>query len=84
MGVTIVKKPGRGAGEGKIFYTLSWGRRPGQRAATGIFTYSNPKNQLERNHNKESIAILENKKAQLVLERQSISAEYLRRGRDAW
>jgi hypothetical protein len=27
MGLPIVKKPGRGAGEGKIFYTLSWGKK---------------------------------------------------------
>jgi hypothetical protein len=51
--------------------------RLGQRAAMGIFTYSNPENQLERNHNKESIAILQNKKARMALERQSIAAEYI-------
>ena len=31
MGITIVKKPYRGKRAPKIFYTLSWGRGPGER-----------------------------------------------------
>lgn len=58
MGVTIVKKQSRGTGQAKVFYTLSWGRKADQRAATGIFTYAHPKSQLEKNHNKEALAIL--------------------------
>jgi hypothetical protein len=77
MGVTIIKKQSRGTGEVKVFYSLSWGRKAGQRAATGIFTYAHPKTQLERNHNKEAMAILENKKSQMILDQQSIAAGYI-------
>jgi integrase len=55
MGVTVIKKQSRGRAEAKIFYTLSWGCKAGQRAATGIFTYVNPKSQLQKNHNKEAL-----------------------------
>jgi hypothetical protein len=77
MGVTIIKKQSRGKGEIKIFYTLAWGREAGQRSATGIFTYATPKDQLQKNHNKEALAILENKKSQMTLDRQSVSAGYI-------
>jgi integrase len=77
MGVTIIKKQSRGTGEAKVFYTLAWGREAGQRAATGIFTYVHPKGQFQKNHNKESLAILENKKSQMILDQQSIAAGYI-------
>jgi hypothetical protein len=35
----------------KIRYSLEWGRKKGQRTATGIFTYAKPKTQVEKNHN---------------------------------
>jgi Phage integrase SAM-like domain len=77
MGVTIIKKQSRGTGEAKVFYTLAWGREAGQRAATGIYTYVHPKGQFQKNHNKESLAILENKKSQMILDRQSVAAGYI-------
>jgi hypothetical protein len=43
----------------KIWCTIEWGREPGQRTATGIFTYTRPLDALQKNHNKESLAILE-------------------------
>jgi hypothetical protein len=56
---------------------LSWGRSAGQRVATGIFTYVAPKDQVQKNHNKEAMAILENKKSQMILDRQSTAADYI-------
>lgn len=76
-GVTINKRNGRGKGEGKVFYSLSWGRELGQRVATGIFTWTNPKDQVQKNQNKEALAILENKRSQIILDRQSIAANYI-------
>jgi hypothetical protein len=54
----------------RIYYTLEWGKGSGERSATGIFTYAKPKDQLQRNHNKEALAILETKRSLLILERQ--------------
>jgi hypothetical protein len=73
MGITIIKKPSRGKGEQKVFYTLSWGRGPGEREATGIYTFAKPKNQTQRNHNLQALAVLEKKHSQMVLDKQSIS-----------
>ena len=38
----------------KVYYTLEWGKGQGQRISTGIFSYINPKDQIQRNHNKEA------------------------------
>ncbi|NLR58815.1 site-specific integrase [Chitinophaga polysaccharea] len=56
----------------KILYFYDYGRKRGQRPSTGIFTYVNPKNQEQRNFNKEALKILETKKSQLTIEQQSI------------
>ncbi|MFB6456304.1 phage integrase SAM-like domain-containing protein [Chitinophaga sp. Hz27] len=56
----------------KILYFYDYGRKAGQRPSTGIFTYVNPKNQEQRNFNKEALKILETKRAQRTIEVQSI------------
>jgi integrase len=73
MGITIIKKPSRGKGEKKVFYTLSWGRGAGEREATGIYTFVKPKDQTQRNHNLQALAVLERKQSQMVLDQQSVS-----------
>ncbi len=40
---------------------------PGQRPSTGIFIYAKPKDQVQKNHNKEALALLETKKSQLII-----------------
>jgi integrase len=77
MGINVIEKKSRGEGQQRIFYTLAWGRNIGQRAATGIFTYVKPKDQIQKNHNKEALAILELKKSQMVLDQQTIAAGYI-------
>lgn len=42
----------------KIYYTLEWGKGPGDRRATGIFTYAKPQNTIEKLHNKEALVVL--------------------------
>ncbi|HUZ61971.1 MAG TPA: hypothetical protein VMU83_24560 [Hanamia sp.] len=42
-----------------VYYSLEWGKAVGQRISTGIFTYVKPKDQIQRNHNKEALIILE-------------------------
>ncbi len=61
----------------KVWYYLEWGRLTGQRRATGIFTWAKPKKQIEKNHNKEALAILEAKKSQIILDSQAINSGYI-------
>ncbi|HEY4064301.1 MAG TPA: hypothetical protein VGM30_20490 [Puia sp.] len=66
MNIHISERPS--SDRHKVYYTLNWGRKSGQRLATGIFTYAKPANQLQRNHNKEALTILETKRSQMVIE----------------
>jgi integrase len=63
----------------KIYYTLSWGKKPGQRLATGIFTYTNPINRVQKEYNKEAFCQVEIRKAKLLLEWQSLGSNILAR-----
>jgi hypothetical protein len=58
-------------------YYFEWGKNAGQRVSAGIFTYTKPKNAVEKNHNKEALAMLETKKSRMILEKQSISSGYI-------
>jgi integrase len=61
----------------KIWYTFEWGKGPGERKAAGIFTYKKPKDQIQKNHNKEALALLETKKSQMVIDQQSIGTPFI-------
>lgn len=61
----------------KIFYSLEWGRNAGQRMSTGVFTYVHPKTQVQKNHNKEALKILEMKRSQMILDGQAINSGYI-------
>lgn len=61
----------------KIIFYHDFGRGPGQRPSTGIFIYNKPKNQVEKNHNKEALALIELKKSQLTIERQAIGTGFI-------
>jgi hypothetical protein len=61
----------------RITFYYDFGRGAGQRPSTGIFIYTKPKTQIERNHNKEALALLETKKSQLILEQQSIGSAFI-------
>lgn len=61
----------------KIFFYYDFGREKGQRPSTGIFIYAKPKNQIEKNHNKEAQALLATKKSQLTLEKQSLGSGFI-------
>jgi integrase/recombinase XerD len=56
----------------KVYYTFEWGKKPGQRKASGIFTFSNPSSPIEREHNKEALRVLAVKRGQLLLDWQAI------------
>jgi integrase/recombinase XerD len=75
MNVVILQR--LSADKSKTYYTLEWGRKAGQRNSTGIFTYTHPKDPLQRSHNKEALAILESKRSQLILETQSVKSGHL-------
>lgn len=61
----------------KFFYYYDYNRGKGQRPTTGIFTYAKPKDQIERNHNKEALTILAAKKSQCTLNHQAIGTHYI-------
>ena len=42
----------------KATFYIDFGRGNGQRSSTGIFIYVKPKDQIQRNHNKEALALL--------------------------
>ena len=75
MNINITKR--YSSDKTKGWYTLEWGRNSSQRKATGIFTYASPKNQLQKNHNKEALAILEHKRSQMILDSQAITSGYI-------
>ncbi len=61
----------------KIMFYYDFGRGAGQRPSTGIFIYKKPKDQIQRNHNKEALALLETKKSQAIIERQAIGSAFI-------
>jgi integrase/recombinase XerD len=75
MNCRVFERPNRQ--RTKIYYTLEWGKDTGQRVATGVYTYTKPKTTIERNHNKEALAILQTKKSQTILELQASGTGYI-------
>lgn len=61
----------------KRIYYYDYGRLPGQRPAIGVFTYTKPKNQTEKNHNKQALELIDVKKSQTIIEQQSIGSAYI-------
>lgn len=61
----------------KIYYSIEWGRKAGERVGTGLFTYSQPKGLAEKEHNKQAFMLLETKRSQLILEQQSIGTGFI-------
>lgn len=61
----------------KITFYYDYGRKAGQRPSTGIFIYSKPKTQAEKNHNKQALDLLEVKKSQNIIEQQSIGTGFV-------
>ena len=61
----------------KIIFYYDLGRGKGQRPSTGIFIYKQPKNQVEKNHNKEALRLLEVKKSQATVEQQAIGTPFI-------
>jgi len=73
--VNITSKKSRD-GEKKWYY-FEWSKAASQRKATGIFTYVTCKNLVQKNFNKEVLALLEIKRSQLILEHQSVGTSYI-------
>ena len=75
MSVIIAKKTSRN--KRKYWYYFEWGKLAGQRISTGIFTYTKPKDQIQKNHNKEALTILESKRSQMILDNQALNSSYV-------
>ena len=61
----------------KIYFYYDLGRKKGQRPTTGVFTYTKPKNQIEKNHNKEALLLLETKRSHYILENQALGSGFI-------
>ncbi|WP_089897057.1 phage integrase SAM-like domain-containing protein [Chitinophaga arvensicola] len=61
----------------KTYYYYDLGREKGQRPATGIFVYTKPKDAIQKQHNKQALALLELKKSQAIIEQQSIGTAFI-------
>lgn len=75
MPITITAKKSRN--KEKTWYTFEWGKHSNERKAAGIFTYTRCKDLLQKNHNKEALALLDTKKSHLILEQQSTGTVYI-------
>ncbi|MFN8291011.1 MAG: site-specific integrase [Chitinophagaceae bacterium] len=73
--MNILKRPNK-KGDRITFY-YDFGRGAGQRPSTGIYIYTKPKDQTQKNHNKEALALLEIKKSQLTIEKQAIGSAFI-------
>src|SRR5258705_905054 len=73
--MNIMKRENRNGD--KILFYYDFGRGTGQRHATGIFIYKKPKDQIQKNHNKEALALLETKKSQVIIEQQAIGSAFI-------
>lgn len=61
----------------KIYYTLEWGKKAGERIATGIFIYTSPANDLQQLHNTEALRSLEIRRAQMLLDWMAVGTRTL-------
>lgn len=61
----------------KIMFYFDLGRGAGQRPSTGIFIYANPKDHIQKQFNKEALALLEVKKSELILEMQAAGTSFI-------
>jgi integrase len=73
--MNVIKRLNR-AGD-KYFFYYDFGRGAGKRPSTGVFMYAKPKDQIQRNHNKEAIQLVETKKSQLTIEQQAVGSAYI-------
>jgi integrase len=73
--MTIEERPS--ANGKKTYYRFVWGRGASDKIGAGIFTYTKPHTQVERNHNKEAMVLLEIKRSQLIIDRQAIGTGYI-------
>jgi hypothetical protein len=61
----------------KAYFSIEFSRKVGARMATGIFIYTHPKDQVEKNHNKEALILIATKKSELLLEQQAIGTGFI-------
>lgn len=52
----------------KTWYYIEWGKAKGQRNATGIYTWCNPKDKLQRSFNQAQLQIVEHKRSVKLVE----------------
>ncbi len=73
--MNLIQRPNK-SGD-KIYFYFDLGRGRGQRHATGVFIYAKPKDPIQKNHNKEAITLLEVKKSEFILAKQSVGSRHI-------
>lgn len=73
----VIVTPRLSRDHSKIFYSFEWGKKAGQRIATGVFTYAHPANRDQKKYNKEALKALEVKKSQLILDALSVGSDFV-------
>ncbi|MES1217677.1 MAG: site-specific integrase [Bacteroidota bacterium] len=61
----------------KIRFYYDLGRGPGKRPSTGVFIYKHPQDIIQKNHNKQALALLDVRKSELILEQQSVGSAFI-------
>lgn len=61
----------------KITFYYDFDRGAGQLPSTGVFIYPKPKDQSQKNRNKEALTLPETKKSQCIIEKQAIGLVYI-------
>lgn len=72
----VIVTPRLSRDHSKIFYSFEWGKKAGQRIATGVFTYVHPANTTQKKYNNEAHRLLEVKKSQLILDALSVGSDF--------
>ncbi|GEM_PF-909871 len=72
----VIVTPRLSRDHSKIFYSFEWGKKAGQRIATGVFTYVHPANTIQKKYNNEAHRLLEAKKSRLILDALSVGSDF--------
>jgi hypothetical protein len=75
MAITVTTKLSRNGK--KRWYYFEWGKGPGERQRSGIFTHEKTKDPVQKQFNVDALRLLESKKAQFTIEYNSIGVPFI-------
>jgi hypothetical protein len=75
MAISVTTKVSRNGK--KRWYYFEWRKGPGERQRSGIFTHEKTKDPIQKQFNIDALRLLESKKAQFIIEYNSIGVPYI-------